>query len=147
VLTGPQVLSGAEQVHMIGEAIGRPLRFETVPVQVAAVARDPRSARDLGDGAGERVGSGIGIMCPGRRYLDPGTARRAAAGRDSHAVREWVAGSLGEEGEAVAVRVEQEELPASGAVLAGFGRRGESVVEYGAIEVVDVVDLEVERRA
>jgi uncharacterized protein YbjT (DUF2867 family) len=35
VLTGPQVLSRAEQVHTIGEAIGRPLRFEKVPVQVA----------------------------------------------------------------------------------------------------------------
>lgn len=35
VLTGPQVLSRAEQVRMIGEAIGRPLRFERVPVQVA----------------------------------------------------------------------------------------------------------------
>jgi uncharacterized protein YbjT (DUF2867 family) len=35
VLTGPQVLSRAGQVRMIGEAIGRPLRFETVPVQVA----------------------------------------------------------------------------------------------------------------
>jgi len=35
VLTGPQVLSRAEQVGMIGEAIGRPLRFEKVPVQVA----------------------------------------------------------------------------------------------------------------
>src|SRR5689334_3168262 len=58
-----------------------------------------------------------------------------------------VAGSLGEEGEAVAVRVGQEELPASGAILAGFGRRGESVREYGAVEVVDVVDLEVERRS
>ena len=35
VLTGPQVLSRAEQVRMIGEAIGRPLRFEKVPVRVA----------------------------------------------------------------------------------------------------------------
>ncbi|MGX8904375.1 NAD(P)H-binding protein [Streptomyces netropsis] len=35
VLTGPQVLSRAEQVHTIGEAIGRPTRFEKVPVQVA----------------------------------------------------------------------------------------------------------------
>lgn len=35
VLTGPQVLSRAEQVRIIGEAIGRPLRFEKVPVQVA----------------------------------------------------------------------------------------------------------------
>jgi uncharacterized protein YbjT (DUF2867 family) len=35
VLTGPQVLSRAEQVRMIGAAIGRPVRFETVPVRVA----------------------------------------------------------------------------------------------------------------
>lgn len=35
VLTGPQVLSRAEQVHTIGEAIGRPLRFDKVPVPVA----------------------------------------------------------------------------------------------------------------
>lgn len=35
VLTGPQVLTRAEQVHTIGEAIGRPTRFEKVPVQVA----------------------------------------------------------------------------------------------------------------
>jgi len=35
VLTGPQVLSRAEQVRMIAEAIGRPLRFEKVPARVA----------------------------------------------------------------------------------------------------------------
>ncbi|WP_078971454.1 NAD(P)H-binding protein [Streptomyces chattanoogensis] len=35
VLTGPQVLSRAEQVHSIGEAIGHRTRFEKVSVQVA----------------------------------------------------------------------------------------------------------------
>jgi uncharacterized protein YbjT (DUF2867 family) len=35
VLTGPQVLSRAGQVSIIGEAIGRPLRFEKVPAPVA----------------------------------------------------------------------------------------------------------------
>lgn len=35
VLTGPQVLSRAEQVQTIGEAIGRLVTFERVPVQVA----------------------------------------------------------------------------------------------------------------
>lgn len=35
ILTGPQVLSRASQVRMIGEAIGRPVRFEKLPVQVA----------------------------------------------------------------------------------------------------------------
>jgi hypothetical protein len=52
---------------------------------------------------------------------------------------------LAEEGEPVAVRVEQEELPASGAILARFAGRGESVGEYGTVEVVEVVDLEVQR--
>ncbi|MEV6840250.1 NAD(P)H-binding protein [Streptomyces sp. NPDC051133] len=35
VLTGPQVLGRAEQVRLIGEAIGRPTRFEKVPVEAA----------------------------------------------------------------------------------------------------------------
>ena len=35
VLTGPEVLTKAEQVRAIGEAIGRPLRFEEVPVEEA----------------------------------------------------------------------------------------------------------------
>jgi uncharacterized protein YbjT (DUF2867 family) len=35
VLTGPQVVTRTEQVHAIGEAIGRPLRFEKVPVEIA----------------------------------------------------------------------------------------------------------------
>lgn len=35
VLTGPQMLSRADQVAMIGAAIGRALRFEEVPAQVA----------------------------------------------------------------------------------------------------------------
>ncbi|MEV4294685.1 NAD(P)H-binding protein [Microbispora rosea] len=35
VLTGPQVVSRADQVRLIGEAIGRSLRFEEVPVEAA----------------------------------------------------------------------------------------------------------------
>jgi uncharacterized protein YbjT (DUF2867 family) len=35
VLTGPQVVGRAEQVRAIGEAVGRPLRFEKVTVQAA----------------------------------------------------------------------------------------------------------------
>ncbi|WP_406279340.1 SDR family oxidoreductase [Embleya sp. NBC_00896] len=35
VLTGPEVLSRADQVHAIGAAIGRPLRFEQVTAQAA----------------------------------------------------------------------------------------------------------------
>ncbi|MFD0426614.1 NAD(P)H-binding protein [Streptomyces parvus] len=35
VLTGPQVLSRAEQVRAIGDAVGRSLRFEAVPPDIA----------------------------------------------------------------------------------------------------------------
>lgn len=35
VLTGPEALTQAEQVRIIGEAIGRPLRFEEVPPEAA----------------------------------------------------------------------------------------------------------------
>ncbi|MCG5215562.1 NAD(P)H-binding protein [Streptosporangium soli] len=35
VMTGPEVVTTAEQVRIIGEAIGRPLRFEEVPAEVA----------------------------------------------------------------------------------------------------------------
>ncbi|MFI7636713.1 NAD(P)H-binding protein [Nonomuraea sp. NPDC049400] len=35
VLTGPEVVSRAQQVRAIGEAVGRPLRFEEVPVETA----------------------------------------------------------------------------------------------------------------
>ncbi|RCH64519.1 NAD-dependent epimerase/dehydratase family protein [Streptomyces sp. SDr-06] len=35
VLTGPQVLSRAQQVHTIGEAIGHPAHFEKLPVEAA----------------------------------------------------------------------------------------------------------------
>jgi uncharacterized protein YbjT (DUF2867 family) len=72
VLTGPQVLSRAEQVRTIGAAIGRPLRFEELPVQVAreqmlADGRPPalveallasaetRPASDLVTGTVERI--------------------------------------------------------------------------------------------
>jgi hypothetical protein len=58
-----------------------------------------------------------------------------------------VAWSFGEERELVAVRVEQEELPATGAVLARLAGRGEPVSEHSTVEVVDVVDLEIQRRS
>jgi uncharacterized protein YbjT (DUF2867 family) len=35
VLTGPELLTKAEQVRAIGEAIGRPLRFEEIPMEEA----------------------------------------------------------------------------------------------------------------
>jgi uncharacterized protein YbjT (DUF2867 family) len=45
VLTGPEAVTQADQVRFIGEAIGRPLRWEEIPV---AVARDQLAAA-LGD--------------------------------------------------------------------------------------------------
>ncbi|MFH8614730.1 NAD(P)H-binding protein [Streptomyces sp. NPDC017979] len=64
VLTGPQVLSRAEQVHTIGEAIGRPTRFEEVPVEVArrqmlADGRPPALVDALLAGAGTRPESSL----------------------------------------------------------------------------------------
>lgn len=35
VLTGPESLSQADQVRLIGEAVGRPLRFEEIPAETA----------------------------------------------------------------------------------------------------------------
>ncbi|MEV7419972.1 NAD(P)H-binding protein [Streptomyces sp. NPDC089919] len=62
VLTGPEVLSRAEQVQLIGEAIGRPLRFEELPLQVAreqmlADGRPPALVEALLDSAVARPAS------------------------------------------------------------------------------------------
>jgi len=64
VLTGPQVLSRAEQVHMIGEAIGQPTHFEKVPVEVArqqmlADGRPPALVEALLAGAETRPESNL----------------------------------------------------------------------------------------
>ncbi|TQF01825.1 NAD-dependent epimerase/dehydratase family protein [Kitasatospora acidiphila] len=64
VLTGPQVLSRAEQVHAIGEAIGHPTRFEKVPVGVArqqmlADGRPPALVEALLASAEKRPGSNV----------------------------------------------------------------------------------------
>lgn len=62
VLTGPQVLSRAEQVRAIGDAVGRPLRFEAVPPDIArermlADGRPPALVDALLAGAGARPAS------------------------------------------------------------------------------------------
>lgn len=64
VLTGPQVVSRAQQVHAIGEAIGRPLRFDEVPIaaarkQMLADGRPPALVEALLAGAGTRPHSGL----------------------------------------------------------------------------------------
>ncbi|RST07713.1 NAD-dependent epimerase/dehydratase family protein [Streptomyces sp. WAC07149] len=64
VLTGPQVIGRAEQVHAIGEAIGRPTRFEEVPVEAArrqmlADGRPPALVEALLAGVATRPASGL----------------------------------------------------------------------------------------
>lgn len=64
VLTGPQVVSRAQQVHAIGEAIGRPLSFEEVPLdaarkQMLADGRPPALVEALLAGAETRPHSGL----------------------------------------------------------------------------------------
>jgi uncharacterized protein YbjT (DUF2867 family) len=50
VLTGPASLTQREQVHIIGDAIGRPLRFEELPPELARqemLKRWPSPAVDM----------------------------------------------------------------------------------------------------
>ncbi|MFI6788782.1 NAD(P)H-binding protein [Nonomuraea sp. NPDC050383] len=64
VLTGPEVIGRADQVQAIGEAVGRPLRFEKVPVEEArarmlADGRPPALVEALLSAAGTRARSGV----------------------------------------------------------------------------------------
>ncbi|MDR8409870.1 NAD(P)H-binding protein [Nonomuraea sp. 3-1Str] len=64
VLTGPEVIGRADQVRAIGEAVGRPLRFEKVPVEEArarmlADGRPPALVEALLSAAGTRARSGV----------------------------------------------------------------------------------------
>ncbi|MBO0657385.1 NAD(P)H-binding protein [Streptomyces triculaminicus] len=64
VLTGPQVLSRADQVHTIGQVIGRTTRFEKVPLQIAreqmlADRRPPALVEALLASAETRPGSNL----------------------------------------------------------------------------------------
>jgi uncharacterized protein YbjT (DUF2867 family) len=85
VLTGPQVLSRAEQVRLIGEAIGRPLRFEKVPVRLAreqllAEGRPPALVEALLASAETRPASNV---------VTP--AVEEITGRAARTFREWAA--------------------------------------------------------
>ncbi|MEV0150238.1 MULTISPECIES: NAD(P)H-binding protein [unclassified Nonomuraea] len=64
VLTGPEVIGRADQVRAIGEAVGRPLRFEKVPVEEArarmlADGRPPALVEALLAAAGTRARSAV----------------------------------------------------------------------------------------
>jgi uncharacterized protein len=107
------------------------------------------NAANNGGGVADRLLSGVdqGLLAPvaalliGAALCYGGRSRRRVRPRLLRSGR-----SLGEEGELVAIRVGEEELPAAGAGLAGLAGRGESVGEDRAVEVVDVVDLQVQRR-
>src|SRR5215471_15241995 len=93
----------------------------------------------LPHGTASTCSSTPGLPCPDPRPDSCQQHDHRATGRAAPPpARVGTPDSLGEEGEAVAVRVEHDEFPASGPVLARLGRRGESVSEYGAVEVVDV---------
>ncbi|MGN9840639.1 NAD(P)H-binding protein [Nonomuraea sp. H19] len=90
VLTGPEVVSRAEQVQAIGEAIGRPLRFEKVPVDLArermlADGRPPALVEALLAGAGTRP----------RSELVTSTVEEIT-GAPARAFREWAADHAGD---------------------------------------------------
>ncbi|MBN6051126.1 nucleoside-diphosphate sugar epimerase, partial [Nonomuraea sp. RK-328] len=64
VLTGPEVIGRADQVRAIGEAIGRPVRFEGVPLEEArarmlADGRPPALVEALLAATGTRPRSGL----------------------------------------------------------------------------------------
>jgi uncharacterized protein YbjT (DUF2867 family) len=59
VLTGPDLLSRAEQVALLGAALGRPLRFQPLPVDLAR-------ARLLADGRPERLVAALIAASVGR---------------------------------------------------------------------------------
>jgi uncharacterized protein YbjT (DUF2867 family) len=90
VLTGPQVLSRTEQVHMIGEAIGRPLRFEKVPVRVAR-------ERMLADGRPPALVEALLASAETRPYSNLVTSTvEEITGTAARTFREWATDHAGD---------------------------------------------------
>ncbi|WP_242454119.1 NAD(P)H-binding protein [Bailinhaonella thermotolerans] len=85
VLTGPEVVSRADQVRAIGEAIGRPLRFEAVPAEVAR-------ERMLADG---RPPALVDALLAGAESRTPSTlittTVRDLTGSPARPFRQWAA--------------------------------------------------------
>ncbi|MBE3007754.1 NAD(P)H-binding protein [Microbispora sp. NEAU-D428] len=89
VLTGPQVVSRADQVRMIGEAIGRPLRFEKVPVETAR-------ERMLADGRPPALVEAL-LASTRRPRSDLITSTvEEITGRPARTFREWAADHAGD---------------------------------------------------
>ncbi|GAA0930687.1 SDR family oxidoreductase [Nonomuraea longicatena] len=85
VLTGPEPLTQVEQVRTIGEVVGRPLRWEEIPVETARqemLAWQPAELVDLVlDGYAQMVS-----------FPGPGTTTvEEVTGRPARTFREWVA--------------------------------------------------------
>ncbi|MCP2169905.1 Uncharacterized conserved protein YbjT, contains NAD(P)-binding and DUF2867 domains [Goodfellowiella coeruleoviolacea] len=83
VLTGPEVLSRADQVAAIGAAIGRPLRFEPVPVEAAR-------ERMLADGRPPALVEALLASAANRSRSDLVTATVAEiTGTPARTFRDW----------------------------------------------------------
>ncbi|RII16024.1 NAD(P)H azoreductase [Streptomyces sp. YIM 130001] len=83
LLTGPQVLERADQVALLGTALGRRLRFEPVPAELAA-------ARMRADGRPERLVSALVEAALGRRGSDLVTDHvRRLVGRPAGGFGAW----------------------------------------------------------
>ncbi|OOC57045.1 MULTISPECIES: NAD(P)H-binding protein [Nocardiopsis] len=86
VLTGPEVLTQAEQVRLIGEALGRPVRWEEVPREVT---RDGFLAQ-IGDPAfAEAALDAWGGMVENPEPVS--TAVEEVTGHPARTFREWAA--------------------------------------------------------
>ncbi|WP_317846044.1 Rossmann-fold NAD(P)-binding domain-containing protein [Nocardiopsis quinghaiensis] len=86
VLTGPEVVTQAEQVRLIGEAVGRPARWEEVPREVTrdrflAQIGDPAFAEAALDAWGEMVENPEPVS----------TAVEEVTGQPARTFREWAA--------------------------------------------------------
>jgi uncharacterized protein YbjT (DUF2867 family) len=86
-LTGPQSLTHAEQIRLIGEALGRPLRYEELTPEEARRAISPYAPADLLFATWEQC---IGMPAPVTDTVERIT------GRPPRSVAQWAADYLGE---------------------------------------------------
>lgn len=84
VLTGPETLTQIEQVHAIGQAIGRPLRFEEVsPDQVRPTLVAALGDEAFADGA---LATWAGFVDRPERTT---STVQEVTGRPAHSLRQW----------------------------------------------------------
>lgn len=86
VLTGPQSLTHAEMVAVVGEVIGRPLRYEEVPAHLAAKGMVQRGFPQAFVAAlMARYAGGVGLPAPVTGEVEN------ALGRPARTYAQWVA--------------------------------------------------------